>query len=194
MVTAAQSNSYFNVYVDGIFDIPHAGHLNMMKQAFAKGLERDSNPQLIVGVCDEGVKEYKRATIMSAVERGQSVVKLIDGQFRAVVLHEGVPIKVNAAFIKEYEIKLVVRGDDFDPVKQEEYYGEAMRAAAFVTVPYTPGVSTSQILKAAKIEGSIALFSLKHLSVPEEEIVQRIQSTSWEALNLTPPKDVEKST
>lgn len=187
MTHSVSSNLPYRVYVDGIFDIPHDGHLAMMVKAVNKAAETHSNVELIVGVCDEGVKEYKRAPIMSAAERAASLRGLIGNLFAVVVLEKDVPIKINTSFIKQHQINMVVRGDDFSPEKIREYYADAIEAAEFVTVPYTKGVSTSEIITNAKTKGSLGIQSAKHLTVSENELVRRIQALSWSTLCIKQP-------
>jgi cytidyltransferase-like protein len=188
MSSSISSKKPFNIYVDGIFDIPHDGHLAMMIKAYNKGKVENTNAHLIVGVCDEGVKEYKRAPIMSVQERAASIVKLVGDKFPCTVLSEGVPISINKPFIAKYQIDMVVRGDDFSPQKLKEFYADAMEVAQFVTVPYTQGVSTSQILTSAKIKGTLGLKNVSHLTVSQDELVRRVQALSWKTLCINPPK------
>ena len=54
------------VYIDGIFDLFHRGHLESLRQA--KNIY--DNTYLIVGVIsDEDARDYKRLPIISEVDR-----------------------------------------------------------------------------------------------------------------------------
>ena len=174
------------VYLDGIFDIPHEGHLNMVRQAYEKGKELSGSHdvRILIGICDEGVAQYKRAPVMTLEERAESVKRLVK-DFPAVVVSIGVPIAITEAFIKEHHITIVIRGDDFDVEQQKKFYAAAMKAATFATVPYTKGVSTSQALIDAKTKGTLPLTSTAHLCISPDVLIKRIQEKTWEELGIT---------
>jgi len=49
-------------------------------------------------------------------------------------------------FLNEHKIDVVAHGSDFDQEKVNKYYGAALKRGIFKTVPYTPGVSTTEII------------------------------------------------
>ena len=63
------------------------------------------------------------------------------------------PLRVDAEWIARYDIHLVVHGDDFDQEQMEDYYGVPMEMGIFRTVPYTQGISTSEIIRRIKERG-----------------------------------------
>lgn len=176
----------FRVYVDGIWDLFHEGHRAVFTKATNKAKEfAGSRPvELVVGVCGEGVAAYKRNTIMTLDERVNAVAA---GHF-AVVPNS--PIYLTEAFLDEHKIDLVVHGDDFSNVKKMLYYGAAVRQNKYASVPYTKGVSTTELLIEAKMKGTFT--KTENLTqIPTDELISRIQERSWEELNIKPPLSVE---
>lgn len=175
------TNATYTVYVDGIFDLPHRGHLNFLQKAYDKGIELfqekkvDGSFRFLIGVCDAGVSDYKREPIMTLEERCQAIRNMILGKIEAEVLWDAVPISLTAEFIQRYKIDLVVHGDDFAPELIEKYYGVAMAHSQFVTVPYSHGISTTEITNRAKIENELCI-DCEHLPVTADVLVKRIQS------------------
>lgn len=127
------------VYADIAGDLFHAGHISFLKKARALG------DYLIVGVIsDEHVESYKRRPVLNLKERAEAVrsCKYVD----EVV--EGVSPICTKEWIEEKGIDVVVHGDDFnpeDPLTQLQY-GAPMKAGIFKIVPYTNGISTSDII------------------------------------------------
>jgi len=127
------------VYADITGDLFHAGHVAFLKKAKALG------DHLIVGIItDEHVETYKRRPVLSVKDRAAVVrgCKYVDEVI------EGVSPICTKEWIAKKGIDVVVHGDDFnpkDPLTLEQY-GAAMEAGIFQTVPYTPGISTSDII------------------------------------------------
>ncbi len=125
------------VYVDIVGDLFHAGHIEFLKQAKSFG------DYLIVGVlADESVGEYKRIPVLTLEERVRTIraCSLVDEVIEAP------PIRLTKEMIKEWEIDYVIHGDDFDQALIEDQYGAALKAGIFRTVPYTKGISTTEII------------------------------------------------
>ncbi len=131
-------NKPVRVYVDMVADLFHYGHLSFLEQAKQYG------EVLIVGlISDEDVQSYKRLPYMTLEERCKSVAgcKFVD----EVIPNP--PLRVTAEFIEKHDIDVVVHGDDFSQEQLNYYYGEAIHLKKFKTVPYTPGVSTTEIIR-----------------------------------------------
>lgn len=136
LFTAAQAET--RVYVDIVGDLFHAGHVEFFKKAKAFG------DYLIVGVlADDTVEEYKRQPILTLDER----VKVIQACKYVDEVIIAPPLRLTDEIIRELKIDLVVHGDDFNKDLLEDQYGAALRAGIFRTVPYTPGISTSTIIR-----------------------------------------------
>lgn len=126
------------VYVDIVGDLFHSGHIEFLKKAKAFG------DYLIVGVlADDVVEEYKREPILSLAER----VKVIQACKYVDEVVVAPPLRLTEELIREMRIDYVVHGDDFNPALLEDQYGVAVRLGMFRTVPYTPGISTTSIIR-----------------------------------------------
>lgn len=129
------------VYVDVVADLMHPGHVEFFKNA------RQFGDYLIVGVhADADVKSYKRVPILTMEER----VALVSACKYVDEVYEGAPLRITEDFIKKMKIAVVVHGDDFNPATLQEWYGVPIRLGIFKTVPYTKGVSTTEIIQRVK--------------------------------------------
>ncbi len=128
------------VYMDGVFDLFHRGHLEAIKKA--KAVRPDV--YLIIGLCgDYEVEEYKRKPFFSEDDRYQilSSIKEVDQ-----VIFPG-PLVITPEFMERHKIDLVVHGfsDMKDFAKQSEFFEQIKDK--FETIPYYPPVSTSGLIK-----------------------------------------------
>ena len=126
------------VYVDVVGDLVHFGHVNLFKQA------RRWGASLIVGVHnDSTVSSYKRRPIMNMEERINAIkdFSMVD------MVIPNAPLKVSKAYLKYHQISIVVHGDDTPMDTLQLMYGDAMELGIFKTVPYTKGISTSDIIQ-----------------------------------------------
>ena len=129
------------VYTDPVADLFHYGHMEFLKKARALG------DYLLVGIyADDVLEAYKRKPILTMEERAASVAgcKYVD----EVLLNA--PLIVDDAWIAKYDIDLVVHGDDFTQEQLDYYYGVPLQMGIFRTVPYTSGISTSEIIRRIK--------------------------------------------
>lgn len=135
--SAAQTRIYLCV----VGDLWHYGHANLCSQA--RKQFGGANPHVIVGICsDEDVREYKRAPIQTALERGRNAAscRFVD----SVVVN--CPFVLTAEFMDEMQIDFVVHGDDHSAASAKKYYSVALDRDAYRTVPYTRGISTSDVI------------------------------------------------
>jgi len=126
------------VYVDMIGDLFHAGHIAFIKQA------RQFGDYLIVGICNDTVStNYKRKPILTQEERAIEIAacRYVD----EVILDA--PLIATEEFIKEHNIDIIVHGDDYTQEQVRSYYGAAVELGIYRTVPYTKGISTSEIIR-----------------------------------------------
>lgn len=126
------------VYIDMVGDLFHVGHINAIKNA------RQFGDYLIVGVCgDEECTSYKRRPIETLEERVEAIkaCRYVDEVI------PNAPVSVTKELIEKYKIDVVVHGDDFDEAKMRKYYGVAMDLGILQIVPYTKGISTSDIIR-----------------------------------------------
>lgn len=145
------------VYTDMVADLFHYGHIAFLKKARALG------DYLLVGICgDEVLESYKRKPILAMEERVASVAGC---RYVDEVLPNA-PLVVDAGWIKKYDINLVVHGDDFTQEQLKYYYKVPIGMGIFRIVPYTHGISTSEIIR--RISGRPA----KTLRIPPESPVR----------------------
>ena len=53
---------------------------------------------------------------------------------------------INADWIAKHKIDIVVHGDDFSEEELVHYYSVPIGMGIFRTIPYTPGISTTEII------------------------------------------------
>lgn len=126
------------VYVDMVADLFHSGHVNMLKNAKKFG------DILIVGLMsDEDTASYKRVPILTLEERFAVVssCKYVDKVI------PGSPLKLTSDFISEHGIDIVVHGNDMSTETLAIYYSVPMKMGILRVLPYTEGISTSDIIR-----------------------------------------------
>jgi cytidyltransferase-like protein len=122
------------IYVDGVFDLFHLGHVRMLERAASMG------SQLIVGVVkDEDAEQYKRRPVMTLDER-MAVVQACRHVDKVVVAQ----LVLDAAFLDGHGIQRVLHGDDS---YQQEFYAVPLEMGIMLYVPYTLGISTTDIMR-----------------------------------------------
>lgn len=130
-----------NVYVLGVFDLFHVGHLQLLKTAKSLG------EKLVVGInSDELVREYKREPIIPEEERLLILesCKHIDEVFIVRSFD-------NKQILIEKNIDLIIHGDDWTGKGYLEQIGVSeefliVNNIAMEYLPYFVGRSTSGII------------------------------------------------
>jgi glycerol-3-phosphate cytidylyltransferase-like family protein len=56
------------------------------------------------------------------------------------------PTRPTPAFLDAHAIDIVVHGDDYTEAQIEDYYGAIRRSHRLAIVPYTKGISTTEIV------------------------------------------------
>ena len=133
------------VYIDGIFDLFHRGHLESLKQA--KQIEK--NTHLIVGVIsDEVAKDYKRIPVISHEDR----LEIIKNLSIVDEVIENPPLVITKEFVKINNIDLVVHGfcneDDWE--KQKNFFEFLTKNNKFKRINYYDKTSTTDIISKIK--------------------------------------------
>ncbi|EPY36580.1 choline-phosphate cytidylyltransferase [Strigomonas culicis] len=127
-----------NVYIDGVFDLCHAGHKLMMANALRFG------NRLIVGVCgDDECEHYKRRPIMTTEERVKEVALC---RYVSEVVPDAPVSGITAEMIKYYNVHIVVCGEEYN-TPQDTYYAVPRQLGMLRTAPRTEGISTSELIK-----------------------------------------------
>lgn len=129
------------VYADVTGDLLHRGHIEFFKKARALG------DYLIIGVLsDEDVASYKRRPILRLEERVAMVeaCKYVDEVIPAA------PLRLTEELIQKLQIDYVVHGDDFNETMIHDQYEVAHQLKIFRLIPYTQGISTTNIIQRIK--------------------------------------------
>ena len=141
------------IYIDGVFDLYHRGHLESFKyiksEEFVKSMNIKSNIHLIVGiVSDKDCESYKRKPIINELDRLELIKynKLIDKIIFPC------PLIVTKDFIKKHNIDLVVHGfsnkNDFE--KQKKFFKDPIELGKFKQINYYDKTSTTKIINKIK--------------------------------------------
>lgn len=126
------------VYVDMVGDLFHAGHVELLRAAKARG------DVLVVGVLsDETAASYKRRPITTLAER----VAVVEACRYVDEVVPDAPFRVDERFLADHGIDVVVHGDDLTPEAAESVYGAAVAAGRLELVPRTSGLSTTAIIE-----------------------------------------------
>jgi cytidyltransferase-like protein len=136
------------VYTCLVGDLFHVGHVNFLKQAKALG------DYLLVGVCsDEDCAIYKRQPIMTISERAAVIEACV--YVDEIILAP--PSVVTEEFLDANGIDLLVHGDESTTEQLRYFYGASIDRNAYQSIPYTHGISTSEIIQriAARSEAEL---------------------------------------
>lgn len=130
------------IYVDGVFDLFHYGHAEMLGR-----VRQVYGPQalILVGIAsDADCIHYKRQPILSQDERARSVkaCKYIDEVI------ENAPWVITQEFLDTYHIDYVCHdGAPYPSVDKEDVYTYVKSIGKFQSMDRTQGISTSEILE-----------------------------------------------
>jgi cytidyltransferase-like protein len=125
------------VYVDMVADLFHYGHAEFLRRA------RELGDELVVGIHSDATAEsYKRAPMMTMPER----VQVVEACRYVDEVVPDAPLEVTRDWIERHRIDLVVHGDDLDHEQEAAMYAVPASMGILRTVPYTPGISTSELL------------------------------------------------
>ena len=130
------------VYTDMVADLFHYGHIEFLRRASALG------DYVLVGINADDVAEiHKRRPMQAMKERIASVTAC---QYVDQVIPDA-PWVFDSTWIEKYDIALVVHGDDYSDEKQQQMYKVPIEKGIFRTVPYTKGISTTQIIRESSL-------------------------------------------
>jgi cytidyltransferase-like protein len=121
-----------------VADLFHYGHVAFLKKARAFG------DYLLVGVhADDAASSKKRRPILTLDERVASVAgcRYVDD-----VLPDA-PWVLDRGWLEKHDIHLVVHGDDYSQEELENTFKVPLEMGILRTVPYTPGISTTEIIR-----------------------------------------------
>jgi ethanolamine-phosphate cytidylyltransferase/choline-phosphate cytidylyltransferase len=127
------------VYVDMVADLFHYGHIAFLKKARAFG------DYLLVGIhADAVLVSYKKGKPILTME--ERVASAAGCRYVDEVLPDA-PFVIDEAWIEKHDIQLVVHGDDFSQGQTLDFYKVPIEMGIFRTVPYTKGISTTEIIR-----------------------------------------------
>jgi choline-phosphate cytidylyltransferase len=136
------------VYIDGVFDLFHRGHLESLIKA--KNVLNDiSNTFLVVGVVsDTDCESYKRKPIIKEDDR----VEIIKGLKMVDDIIFPCPLIVTPEFLEKNKIDLVVHGfvNENDRLKQKDFFAKIVEIGKFKEIEYYSETSTTKIIKNIK--------------------------------------------
>lgn len=125
------------VYVDMVADLFHYGHVEFLRKAQSLG------DYLLVGIhTDDAVASEKQAPILTMDERVASVT----GCRYADEVLPNAPWRIDREWIEKHSIDLVVHGDDYSEEQLKKTHSVPIEMGIFRTVPYTPGISSTEII------------------------------------------------
>ena len=134
---ASEQEEKVIVYVDMVGDMFHEGHIELFKKA------RTFGNYLLIGVLsDESVEEYKRTPILNMQER----IKVIEACKYVDEVIAAPPLRPTVEWLQSHNIQHVVHGDDFSQALLEDQYGASMKPGILRIVPYTPGISSTDVI------------------------------------------------
>ena len=126
------------VYADMVADLFHHGHVLFLQRA------RELGDYLLGGIhADDVVTSYKRRPILTMEER----VKAVSGCRYVDQVIPNAPLVVDRTWIGRHRIDLVVHADDLDEDELDRLYRAPREMGIFRTVPYTRGISTTEIIE-----------------------------------------------
>jgi len=137
------------IFTNGVFDLFHEGHLNLLKKA------KNEGDYLLVGVAsDESCSKYKRVPFMSWEERAKKIKEL---PFVDEVIETLWSRDLNEDFYIKNQISLQVQGDEGSG------FALAKKMGILKVVGTTEGISTTKLLNILNAE-SIEIFEHGYLN------------------------------
>ena len=136
------------VYVGISADLMHPGHINILKEANKYG-------RVIVGLLtDAAIASYKRLPFLTYSQREQVIINM--KQVYKVVPQETLDYRPNLEKIRP---DVVVHGDDWKTGVQSKIRSQVNETlkkwgGELIEVPYTPGISSTQLINAHKEIGT----------------------------------------
>ena len=129
------------VYADIVGDLFHYGHVEFLKRARALG------DYLLVGICADAIVGLNKGRPILTME--ERVASAAGCRYVDEVLPNA-PWIIDRAWIDQHNIQLVAHGDDYAQEQLEYVYKVPIEMGILRTVPYTHGISTTEIIRRIK--------------------------------------------
>ena len=131
------------IYLDGVFDLFHRGHLESIKKCM------DLGDEIIIGVVsDKDALSYKRLPIINEDDRVEIIknLKIVSNVIFPC------PLIIKKDFIVKNKIDIVAHGflDDIDYEKQKSFFRIPIEMGIFKRIEYYNKISTTDIIKKIK--------------------------------------------
>ena len=137
-----QMTTHPRVYVDGVYDLFHYGHAEMLGRVRAKF---GAQAIIVAGIArEDDCLKYKRQPIMTQDERARSVraCKYVDEVI------ENAPWVITQEFLDAHKLDFVCHDEASYPSGSEsDIYGFVKSIGKFVAIERTPSISTSELVK-----------------------------------------------
>jgi len=132
------------IFLNGCFDIMHAGHYNALRQCKATFAGEADKLVLVVGVhSDKAIAEQKGPTVMNDEER----CGLVRGCKFVDEVVEKLPYAIPVSLLDRLNCDYVVHGDDMPICKDGTgMYSEAIAKKRFRLIKRTEGMSTTLLI------------------------------------------------
>ena len=132
------------VYMDGVFDLFHRGHLEAIKKC------KEFGEIVIIGVVsDKDSENYKRLPIINEEDRAEIIKNLKDVD----EVIENCPLVITEKFINDNKIDIIIHGfsDESDLEKQKDFFEVPIKLNKFQSIKYYDKISTTDIINNIKI-------------------------------------------
>lgn len=145
------------IYIDGVYDLFHYGHAEMLGRAREKF---GTTAVIIAGIArDSDCLKYKRQPIMTQDERARSVrtCKFVDEVI------ENAPWFITQEFLDTNKIDYVCHDKTSYPSGSEpDIYAFVKSIGKFVAIERTPSISTTELVQRITARSTWKLDSCKH--------------------------------
>ena len=132
------------VYMDGVFDLFHRGHLEAIKKC------KEFGNSIIIGVIsDKDCESYKRKPIINELDRVEIIKNLKDVD--EVIFPS--PLIVDKKFIDDHKIDVIAHSfsNEKDLENQKEFFKIPIELNKFQIIKYYEKTSTSEIINKIKL-------------------------------------------
>lgn len=137
------NNNKLIIFTEMVADLFHPGHINFLKQIKIKY----PNSLLFVGLMsDEQATPYKRKPILDLKERTIMVesCKYVD---KVITNH---PLPITKEFLDINKIDYLIHADDISLKSKNYWYKIPISLGVYKEIPYTKGISTTDIISRIK--------------------------------------------